>query len=542
MFDPLWRQRALAGLDDTFDLIVIGGGITGTGVFFDAAQRGLRTLLVEQRDIASGTSSRSSKLVHGGLRYLKQMHFRITATAARERDRMAVLNPLLVEPLRFIYPANKGDKMPSWQVDLGLWMYDRLTRKPQRHRHLEIEDLERLVPGMATHDLDQAFSYGDARTDDARLTLAVAATGYAYGGLMLTRAEVRDLTRSAEGRIDGVVLHDLEDGSSHVVKARVVVNAAGIWVDDLRERCGLGERRVRPSRGIHIIFPSARLPVNAAAMVPSPDDGRPIFLIPHPEGVLVGTTDIYDDGPRDDPRATRGEVEYLLRAMATHFPDNKLVTDDIVGVFAGLRPILDSHTDNPSDASREEDIWEEQGMISVAGGKLTTWRTTAEDTVDEVVRYLPDEREEAVARCYTKGTPLVGYAPVDLPRRLSEQHGVEATLAAAMARRLRRDALWAPHLARDPRELRPLDEGTDLCAAEVRSHLAYGAVVRLEDLLLRRARLAMWAPETAKRIAPLLRPLFEQELGWDAQHWDEELELFHGAAEAWSPSGVRDAN
>ncbi len=540
MFDPHWRERSLSALDRTFDVVVIGGGITGCGVFFDAAQRGLSTLLLERADIASGTSSRSSKLVHGGLRYLKQMHFRITATAARERDRMAVLNPLLVEPLRFVYPANKGDKMPSWQVDLGLWMYDRLTRKRHRHRHLEAEDLERLVPGMATEDLDQAFSYGDARTDDARLTLAVAATGYAYGGYLLTRAAVRDLTRRAGGRIDGVVVEDLETGRSHEVKARVVVNAAGVWADDLRQRADLGEPRVRPSRGIHLVFPTARLPVHAAAMVPSPDDARPIFLIPHPEGVLVGTTDIYHDGPRDDPRPTRAEVDYLVRAMATHFPDHGLTTDDVVGVFAGLRPILDSHTDNPSDASREEDIWEEQGMVSVAGGKLTTWRTTAEEVVDEVLRYLPDEVESEANRCYTGGTPLVGYAPPDLGERLEQLHGLEAPVARAMARRLRRDALWAPHLARDPRELRPLVDGTDLSAAEVRCHLTHGAVVHLEDLLLRRARLAMWQPETALELAPLTRPLFEQELGWSSSRWDRELEQFEAAAEAWSPRGVLD--
>ncbi|MCZ6507494.1 MAG: glycerol-3-phosphate dehydrogenase/oxidase [Acidobacteria bacterium] len=538
MFDPHWRRRSLAALDEPFDVIVIGGGITGCGVFFDAAQRGLRTLLVERSDIASGTSSRSSKLVHGGLRYLKQMHFRITAVAARERDRMVALNPTLVEPLRFVYPANRGDKMPSWQIDLGLWMYDRLTRKPHRHRHLEIEDVHRMLPGMATEELEQAFSYGDARTDDARLTLAVAATGYAYGGYPLTRAEVLDLTKNAGGKIDGVVLQDLETGSSHTAKALVVVNAAGVWVDDLRQRCGLGEARVRPSRGVHIILPVARLPVHAAAMVPSPDDGRPVFLIPHPEGILVGTTDIYHEGPRGDPRATRAEVDYLLRAIVTHFPNNNLTTEDVVGVFAGLRPILDSHTDNPSDASREEDIWEECGMISVAGGKLTTWRPTAEDTVDEVLRYLPDERESAVARCYTKGTPLVGYAPLDLPERLQALHGVDESIAAALARRLRRNALWAPHLARSPSELQPLIEGTDLCAAEVRSHLAYGAVVRLEDLLLRRVRLAMWQPEMARAVAPALRPYFEQELGWNSRRWDAELEAFHDAAVAWSPAGI----
>ncbi len=540
MFDPHWRRRSLAALDETFDVIVIGGGITGCGVFFDASQRGLSTLLVERQDIASGTSSRSSKLVHGGLRYLKQMHFRITAMAARERDRMAVLNPTLVEPLRFVYPSNRGDKMPSWQVDLGLWMYDRLTRKRNRHRHLETEDLERLVPGMATDEIEQAFSYADARTDDARLTLAVAATGYAYGGFMLTRTAVRDLTRNVDGRIDGVVVDDLEAGGSREIRARVVVNAAGVWVDDLRQQCRLGDPRVRPSRGVHIVLSSARLPVRAAAMVPSPDDARPIFLIPHAEGVLVGTTDIYHDGPRSDPRATRAEVDYLLRAMATHFPDNALTTDDVVGVFAGLRPILDSHTDNPSDASREEDIWEEEGMVSVAGGKLTTWRPTAEEVVDEVLRNLPDERAEAAFSCYTKGTPLVGYAPLDLADRLATLHGLVPDVASGMARRLRRDALWAPHLARGARELEPLVDGGDLCAAEVRCHLTHGAVLRLEDLLLRRARLGMWEPEAALVIAPTLRRYFEEELGWDHSRWDRELESFTGAAEAWSPKGVVD--
>jgi glycerol-3-phosphate dehydrogenase len=538
MFDPNWRRRSLAALDEPFDLVVIGGGITGCGIFFDAAQRGLRTLLVEQGDIASGTSSRSSKLVHGGLRYLKQMHFRITAMAARERDRMAVLNPTLVETLRFVYPANRGDKLPGWQVDLGLWMYDRLTRKPQHHRHLELDELERMVPGLATEDLDQAFSYGDARTDDARLTLSVAATGYAYGGFPLTRTRVVDLTRDAGGRIDGAVVHDLESGASHRVAGRVVVNAAGVWVDELRQQCGLGAPRVRPSRGVHIILSGDRLPVRAAAMVPSPDDGRPIFLIPHPEGVLVGTTDIYHDGDLADPRPTRAEVDYLLRAMTVHFPYNGLSADDVVGVFAGLRPILDSHSDNPSDASREDDIWEEEGLVSVAGGKLTTWRPTAEEVVDEVVRRLPEERRDLAARCYTAGTPLVGYAPLDLPQRLQVLHSLDESVARGMARRLRRDAVWAPLLARRPEELRPIAEGTDLCAAEVRSHLGYGAVVRLEDLLLRRVRLGMWQPERARAVAPLLRPYFEQELAWDAHRWGAELEAFHAAAEAWSPAGV----
>ncbi|MGB6000934.1 MAG: FAD-dependent oxidoreductase, partial [Thermoanaerobaculia bacterium] len=183
MFHPYWRQQALARLDETFDLIIVGGGITGSGILFDASQRGLKALLVERHDFAAGTSSRSSKLIHGGLRYLKQMQFRVTRMACRERDRMLVLNPLLVQPIRFLYPANRGDKVPGWTVDLGLWMYDRLTSRPEKHTHLEPNEVETLAPGLELENLDRAMAYTDALTDDALLTLAVAATGFAYGGL-----------------------------------------------------------------------------------------------------------------------------------------------------------------------------------------------------------------------------------------------------------------------------------------------------------------------------------------------------------------------
>ncbi len=538
MFHRQWREQALSSLGEPFDLLIVGGGITGCGVLLDAAQRGLRVLLVERQDIASGTSSRSSKLIHGGLRYLKQMQFRVTRMACRERDRMLSLNPHLVRPIRFVYPANRGDKTPGWTVDLGLWMYDRLTNRPQKHSHLETGELQSMTPGLRDDDLDRAMAYTDALTDDAQLTLAVAATGFAYGGLVLTRTEVVEATTDFGGRVDGVVLRDLESQKTATVRAGLVINATGHWVDRLRKRFGFSGDMVRPSRGTHIVLPTARLPVTAALTLPSPDDGRPVFVIPHPEGVLAGTTDIYHDGSLTDPRPTRQEVDYLLRTLATHFPENRIVADDVAGAFAGLRPILDSHTDNPSEASREEAIWEENGLLSVAGGKLTTWRPTAEEVVNEALDYLPEERARRTSPCLTAGTPLVGLAPPDLARRLEVVADVPAVTAAAMARRLRGLAWTAPQLAQASKELEPLEGTDDLCVAELRTHLTFGAVLHLEDLLLRRVRLGLWRPGDVAGLLPAFEPLCREELAWDSQRWQREAESCLAAVEAWSPAGI----
>lgn len=560
MFHPHWREQALSHLDETFDLIVIGGGITGCGVMLDAAQRGLRVLLVERQDIASGTSSRSSKLIHGGLRYLKQMQFRITRTACRERDRMMVLNPDLVRPIRFLYPARKGDNTPGWTVDLGLWMYDRLTNRPEKHTHLTREEVEAMAPGLAVDNLDRTMAYTDGVADDAQLTLAIAATGFAYGGLMLTRAEAAEAITGTNGRIEGLILRDLESGRTHNVRAHLVINATGVWVDQLRQAFGIAGTRLRPARGSHIIFATDRIPLHAAVTIPSPDDGRPVFLIPHPEGVLMGTTDVYHDGSLDDPRVTHAEVDYLLRAVQAHYPEQRLSAADIAGSFAGVRPILYTHSDNPSEASREEDIWEESGMLSVAGGKLTTWRQTAEETVDAALKLLPEERTRSVAPCYTGGTPLVDLAPQDLEQRLRINYALPSAVAAGMARRLRSTAWWAPRLAHHParwkrrlhglawlaprlarneNELNPLIDGTDLSAAEARAHCAFGAVLHVEDLLLRRVRIGLWQPALAREIVPRLRPIFRQELGWDDRRWEKEAESFDKALLGWTLQGVQ---
>jgi len=539
VFHPQWRAASLARLESEFDLVVVGGGITGCGVALDAAQRGLEVLLVERGDIASGTSSRSSKLIHGGLRYLKEMQFRITRLACRERDRMLALSPHLVHPIRFLYPASLGDRTPGWQVDLGLWMYDRLTARPEKHTHLETEEVAALVPDLPTDQLDRVLAYTDAMADDARLTLAVAATAHAYGAAVLTRCEAHTAIRDADGEVCGLIVRDLETGTSHRVTAGIVINAGGVWTDEVRHRLGLKGRRVRPSRGIHLILPSALAPITVAVTLPSPDDGRPVFLIPHPEGVLLGTTDHFHDGTLDDPRPTGDEVGYLLRAAQSAFPRRGIVRENVLGAFAGLRPILDIHADDPSEASREEDVWEENGVLTVSGGKLTTWRSTAEEAVDEAISRLPEETTRRVGRCMTKGTPLAGLAPRDLGHRLQAAYELESTVAAGMARRLGSTAWGAVHLARGRSELRPLRPGLDLCAAELRAHCRWGAVLHLDDLLLRRVRIGMWEPETARAVLPHLRPILRRELGWKSKDWQLEREQFEKALEGWTLAGVK---
>lgn len=541
MFPPGWRERALEALPGPFDLVVLGGGITGAGIFLDASQRGLRCLLVERGDIACGTSSRSSKLIHGGLRYLKNLQLRVTRDSCRERDRQLALSPHLVEPLTCIYPAYRHASPPGWQVELGLRLYDRLTRGPENHWQLSNEALAELAPDLPLEDLERALGYLDARADDARLTWSVAATGLAFGGKALTRIRLEEARRDGGERLRGLLLRDLESGETHEAEARLVVNATGAWTDSTRHQLGLDGRRLRPSRGSHLLLRKERLPLRAAVTLPAPGDRRPVFFVPHPEGVLVGTTDLFHDGDLDDPRPSPAEVDYLLEAASASFPERRLGIDDVTGAFAGLRPVLDDRAEDPSSASREEAIWFERGILSVAGGKLTTWRSTAEEAVDRAITHLPAARRRIAAPCATTGTPLVGLVPRDHSRALFTARSLEPSVASAMARRLGAMAWTATDLARDEDELAPLTPDTDLCIAEIRTHLRFGGVLHLSDLMLRRTRIGMWDPELADDLVPRLRRVACRELGWNHSRWSAELEAYARDALAWKVEGVRPA-
>ncbi len=533
MLSPGWRQRAWRRLGEPLDLLVIGGGITGAGVFHQAALRGLRVALVEGGDFGSGTSSRSSKLVHGGLRYLKRMQLGITRTACRERDLLALRNPHLVAPVRFLYPAYEDDLTPGWQVDLGLSMYDHLTAMRHRHERIEAPGVPALVPEIHTRGLEFGLAYDDAVADDARLVLYVVLAGALAGGAPLSYARAEELLRGGDGRVGGALVRDLETGDTRECRASVVINATGVWCDEVRAMLGSARPRLRPSRGSHLLFPRERLALEVAVTALSPDDGRPVFAVPHPEGTLIGTTDLFHEGPLGEPRPSKDESGYLLRFARHLFPGARLTRADVSGAFAGVRPILDSSASSPSAASREEAVWVEEGLVSTAGGKLTTYRATAVKVVDRAVEQLPEERRSETLPAAEASAVLPWRCHPEVAAAVREA-GAPDEVAAAMVRRL--GALALPVAAGGhPEDLAPVAEGLDLCAAEVRGHLAWTGVVRLEDLLLRRARIGMWQPRRCLEIAPSLRSIVRRAAGWSVARWGKELRALERAVGNWMP-------
>ena len=538
MLSAGWRLHGRQRLEDGVDLLVVGGGITGAGVLHDAAARGLSVGLVERGDFGSETSSRSSKLIHGGLRYLRRLQLGITRTASRERDLLMEHNPHLVWPVRFLYPSYEDDPTPGWQVALGLTMYDHLS--PVRHRHERIESgaVTTLLPALQAEGLEFGLLYDDAAADDARLVAAVVAAGVLAGGTALSYTEAVNLTRATNGRVTGAIVRDVESGETFAVPAGVVVNATGAWCDSVRAMLGNTRARLRPSRGSHLLFPRQRLPLDVAVTGLSPDDGRPIFAVPHPEGTLVGTTDLFHNGALEDPRPTEEEVGYLLRFVQRSFPASGIRLSDVCGAFSGVRPILDSEAETPSEASREEEVWVEDGLVSTAGGKLTTYRSTAAEVVDFAVRLLPEARQAAVrpAGTATAALPWRG-TPRAVAGALGTM-GVEDAVARGLARRM--GALALP-MARAAAlgELRPCAEGVDLCLAELVWQVRWGGVVHLEDLLLRRTRVGMWMPERCLEIAPRLRRGLRREAGWSYRRWAAELDRLATAVAAWAPPEAR---
>ena len=401
---------------ETFDVLVVGGGVTGAGVAVDAATRGLRTALVDGADFASGTSSKSSKLVHGGLRYLQQGDVRLVYEALHERQRLRRNAPHLVKLLPFMIPILTTDGLIPRRVARALgsamWMYDVTGgfRIGKFHRRLKAEAAFGHLPTMPRERLAGGYLYYDATTDDARLVLTLVRTAAAHGAVAANRCRVVALTKDADGRVDGATV---DTGDGHVdVRARVVVNAAGVWADELRElEDGIDPDSIRPAKGIHLTVPWAKVRNDIAVVIPVRKDKRSLFVVPwgaRPDGTFdhtyIGTTDTDYDGPLDDPPCTADDIAYVLRAL-----NDAITTDvtaaDVTGVWAGLRPLVKSATSGrTADLSRRHRVTTGSGgVIGIAGGKLTTYREMAEDTVDEVLATLGRK-----ARCHTKRLKLLG--------------------------------------------------------------------------------------------------------------------------------------
>lgn len=378
----------LADLAPRYDLVVIGGGISGAGVFREAARAGVSVLLVEARDFASGTSSWSSKLVHGGLRYLKTGEWRLTAESVRERQRLLHEAPDLVERLDFLLPCYRGVKPSRAMLGLGLWLYDRFARDGSaRSQRLDVAASLAVAPQLATANLLGAMQYQDARTDDCRLVWRLIEQGLREGGTALNYVQAESLLKTGE-RVSGVALRDAETGASREIGAGVVVNATGVWADALAGQ-GREAPKLRPLRGSHLVFPHARLPLPCAVSFFHPRDRRPVFAYPWQGATLFGTTDLDHREELWDPRMTPDESRYLLEALDWLMPTLGLKATDALSSFAGVRPIVDDGEANPSAASRESAQWSAPGFVGITGGKLTTFRVTARQVLQEAARQLP---------------------------------------------------------------------------------------------------------------------------------------------------------
>jgi glycerol-3-phosphate dehydrogenase len=507
-----WRDQVWSVLDQPWDLIVIGGGITGAGILRQAARANLRALLVEADDFASGTSSRSSKLVHGGLRYLKNAQVKITLESVREREYLLKQGRGLINRLGFLYACLEGDKMPGWVFGAGLAVYD-LMAKQWSHRSYDSYDMRELCLPLTTPALRGGYRYFDAITDDARLVLRLLREAVADGAaLALNYARVDGLLRSQNGLVHGIVLCDTsgEKERQAEITAKVVINATGAWADTLRGEIQK-KPRLRPLRGSHLVLPFQRLPLTRSISFLHPGDGRPVFALPWEGAVIFGTTDV-DHGPdlQTDPPIGLAEAEYLLSGLQFVFPEQDLTCEDIICTYSGLRPVVDTGKANPSRESREHAIWDEDGLLTVSGGKLTTFRVMARDALKSVRRRL-------------------GHVPFDPDMPVLDPFPPETETSFAgssltPAQQLRLLARYGSQSARiflaDPNfESIP---NTAYFWSELRQAARAEGVVHLDDLLLRRVRLGLLAPNGGLDLLPRIRGVVQPELGWEDDRWERE--------------------
>ncbi|WP_440967510.1 FAD-dependent oxidoreductase [Massilia sp. GER05] len=500
-FSALWQRGGRAGLADVlardWDVLVIGGGISGAGVLLEAARRGLKALLVERHDFAWGTSSRSSKLVHGGLRYLKGGHVRLTAESVREREMLLACAPGLVEPQGFAFAQYEGGRGRRSFL-AGLAVYDMMAGRRERH-WLDADDFLMAAPNVKRDGLAGGIVYTDARTDDARLVLRVLREALDHGAAAVNYLGASELLRSPDGRVCGALLAG--DGTDYAVRARVVVDATGAWSGPLH---GAGPR-LRPLRGSHLVLPAWRLPLARAVSLMHPHDGRPVFAFPWEGATLVGTTDLdHTDGMDRAARITRAEVAYLMAALQAQFPHLQLIDRDVVATYAGVRPVVAGKEGGaPSREGREHVAWSSAGLVAIAGGKLTTFRAIALDALRLVKQQLPGWNDPLDARAVFAPVSQVG---AGVPRRLHGRHGARAAALLDAAR---------------PGELERIP-GTETAWAELRWAARAEAVRRLDDMLLRRTRLGLLLRDGGTAHMDRIRAICQPELGWDDARWAQE--------------------
>ncbi|GAA0838855.1 glycerol-3-phosphate dehydrogenase/oxidase [Marinobacter szutsaonensis] len=504
------RKGSLADLttaNPEFDVVVVGGGITGAGVAREAAGSGLRTLLVEQKDFAWGTSSRSSKMVHGGLRYLGSGNLRLARESVTERQRLMQEAPGLVDPLPFVMPHFSKTFPGPRLFQLLLGIYDRIAGI-RTHRYLNRQDALQWVPGLTPKDLNGASLFMDGVTDDARLVLRVLEEARRDGAVCLNYTEARTLRRH-EGRISGIELVDTEDGHTVTVKTPLVINATGAWASTLQQQVNASEPlHIRPLRGSHLVVPWHRLPVSCAVSLLHPDDRRPVFAFPWAGTTVLGTTDLDHQGDlNNEPGIIPEEVNYLMAIAGRLFPSSGLDRKDILSTWAGVRPVVTDGTGKAaSKESREHVLREDNGLVSIAGGKLTTFRRIAREALE---LGLGEQRRNLLrpdsSPVFTLPSPP--NRPAGIPfltwQRLQGWYGTSAQNLAATGN--------------------PASIGhTGVLWAELAWACQHEQVVHLDDLLLRRTRLGLVLTGGAAELLPEVKRHCQPLLGWSDQQWEQE--------------------
>jgi len=520
VFDiPGGRQQAWSRLTSRdsrgvkpWDLLVIGGGITGAGILREAARRGLSAALIEQRDFAWGTSSRSSNMVHGGLRYLETGQMKLARASVRERRRFLSEASGLVEPMGFLYSDYRGT-WPSRGALAGLLtVYDLLAGR-WNHQYYPAHQYLFMAPHIRLTGLKGGTRFGDAVTDDARLVFRVLREAQRDGGLSLNYVTAEELMKKGT-RVSGVVVRDTLTGDTAEVPATVVVNATGAWADRLRKEVG-GGRSIRPLRGSHLVFPFWRLPVGQVTSLAHPTDKRYVFAMPWQGVTLVGNTDLdHDKELTSEVSITSEEVDYLLAFVTFQFPSLRINREDILSTWSGVRPVIGTGISDPSKEKRDHAIWVEQGLVSVSGGKLTTFRLIALDVLRRAAAFISGLKIE------DRGAPVFRPAKIrgssfekleaSSRARLTGRYGVEAEAVVQCARE--------GELSRVP--------GTNTLWAEVRYGAGKENVVHLEDLLLRRTRLGLVLKKGGAAFFDRVGAICQEEMGWDDRRWHSEAENY----------------
>lgn len=521
------RQHALTPLSRTepWDMLIIGGGITGAGIAREAAKRGLQVLLIEQKDFAWGTSSRSSKMVHGGLRYIASGDYKTTLLSVRERERMLKEAGGLVNEMHYMMPHYKGKFPAPWMFNTLLRVYDKLAGR-RYFRYFKKDAFSPLNPGIKQEKLLGASQFSDAVTDDSRLVMRVLAEALHDGAQAINYLKAEELLKNDQGLVVGAKLLDTatpQRTDTYEVYAKVVVNATGAWADELRlqalsKTSSDFHKQIRPSRGSHLVISQERLPVEQAFTLLHPVDKRALFIFPWENRTVIGTTDL-DHPPLDEQEVgiTNEEVDYLLQAVNGLFDHTELSREDVISSWAGVRPLISESGDgkrvSPSKEKRDHSVWLDNNLVTVSGGKLTTFRLIALDVLKICQQVLPIDNtaaiDDAVFANPVPSSDKLAQLPDELQHRLQGFYGRQLDQLLQLA---------------DDQELVTVADSNTLWA-ELRFAARYEQVIHLDDLLLRRTRLGLILPQGAliDSVTDKLQQICQAELGWDQQQWQQEV-------------------